>query len=266
MDKKLRGVSFKKWHGQNFLRDPAVAAAAVAAVHLTDISSVMEIGCGDGFLTAEIMHHPLQRLWTFEIDSAWAQQVREKITDNRLTVFTEDVMQINWHERLSQYAPWTLIANLPYHLTFPILYQIHAHRELFNELVVMVQEEVAQKLLKQSGRNYGYTSLFFQHYFDMRLLIKVPPEAFTPAPRVYSRLLYIKPREQVVAIPYEADFWDFIRYCFAQPRRILRNNLLASKYAYLVHTGGTHWDALRAQQMSMSDFRSLWGNIVPSYK
>ena len=63
----------------------------------------------------------------------------------------------------------------------------------------MIQEEVAQKLVKTSGRGYGYPSLFFQHYFDLQLLMKIAPGAFFPPPKVHSRLVYFKPRTNIVA-------------------------------------------------------------------
>ena len=86
----------------------------------------------------------------------------------------------------------------------------------------MIQEEVAQKIVKTSGRGYGFPSLFFQHYFEWKLLEKVPPGAFFPPPKVYSRLLYFKPKKMLQQIPDEAEFWEFIKHCFAQPRRTLK--------------------------------------------
>ena len=120
----------------------------------------------------------------------------------------------------------------------------------------MIQEEVAQKLVKTSGRSYGYSSLFFQHYFEMRLLDKVPPSAFYPAPKVTSRLLYFKPRTEVTEIPEEEHFWKFIKSCFQQPRRTLRNNLAQTQYD--VSLLSEEQLKLRAQQLSMNDFLDIW--------
>ena len=127
------------------------------------------------------------------------------------------------------------------------------------EGVVMVQEEVAQKILKTHGRSYGFVSLFFQWFFEWKLLDKVPPEAFDPAPKVFSRLLYFKPRKDVAKINREEAFWVFIKTCFKQPRRTLRNNLMQSHYnldAIDVKTLD-----LRAQQLSMTDLLAIWNQV-----
>ena len=130
------------------------------------------------------------------------------------------------------------------------------NRHLIKEGVIMIQEEVAQKIMKTSGRGYGFPSLFFQRYFSWRMLDKVPPGAFFPPPKVNSRLLYFKPHYEVEAIPDEEGFWRFIKACLQQPRRTMRNNLTQSHY----DINKLSQDLLnsRAQQLSMDDFIKLW--------
>lgn len=253
--KQVEGVLVKKKFGQHFLRDESIVDHMIDAVTLTKDTSVLEIGCGDGFLTQRILQYTLARLWVFEIDPDWAAYVAEKIPDDRLTIFQENILQINF-DRLKPYKPWVLLSNLPYQITFPILHLVAKYRDFFQEGVVMVQEEVAQKILKTSGRGYGYPALFFQRYFEWQLLDKIPPDSFYPPPKVFSRLLYFKPRIHIPEIPNENRFWKFIKACFKQPRRTLKNNLQS-----------THYDRekipdsllkLRAQQLSMNDFLHLW--------
>lgn len=252
------GIPLKKKYGQHFLRNKQVVEHMIRAVELDDSSSVFEIGCGDGFLTQEILTTSIARLWVFEIDRQWVDYIQKKITDSRLTVFHENFLDLNWR-RLQEFRPWTILANLPYQVTFPILNRIQQHRDMIKEGVVMVQEEVAQKIFKTSGRGYGYPSLFFQYYFEWKLLDKVAPSDFYPPPKVYSRLLYFKPKKDLKLIPQEEQFWKFIKQCFKQPRRTLRNNLKQGEY--------TEADIpdeildLRAQQMSMNDFLKLWQKI-----
>lgn len=125
----------------------------------------------------------------------------------------------------------------------------------------MMQEEVAQKIVKTGGRGYGHPSLFFQYHFEWRLLKQVPPQAFLPPPKVYSRLLYFKPRVEKPVIPHEEEFWKFIKICFRQPRRTLLNNLAQSHYALSKIASETL--KLRAQQMSMEDFLIIWKTLQP---
>jgi 16S rRNA (adenine1518-N6/adenine1519-N6)-dimethyltransferase len=252
---KSANIPIKKRFGQHFLRDSSVTDHMIEQVVLTPQSSVFEIGCGDGFLTRTILTTPIERLWIFEIDQDWVNYVRSHIKDARMTVFHENVLDLDF-KRLEPYAPWTLLANLPYQVTFPILHMLQRNIALLKEGVIMVQEEVAQKIVKTHGRGYGHASLFFQHHFEWRLLKQVPPGAFLPPPKVFSRLLYFKPRVNKPEIPQEEQFWKFIKLCFHQPRRTLHNNLSQSHYD--LNKLDPETLKLRAQQMNMADFLRVW--------
>lgn len=255
------GIDVKKKFGQHFLRDVSVVEHMIEQVSLNSSSSVFEIGCGDGFLTQEILRQQIERLWVFEIDPEWATFVRNKLPDKRLTIFTEDILSVDF-ARFDISKQWILLANLPYQITFPLLHLFVAERHRLQEGVIMIQEEVAQKILKKEGRGYGYSSLYFQYYFDWKLMDKVPPTAFLPPPKIFSRLLYFKPKAHLEPIPDEVNFWKFIKLIFLQPRRTMRNNLLQ-----------THYDAsrlsqdvlaLRAQQLTMKDFLAIWDSLRSS--
>jgi len=249
------GIPLKKKFGQHFLRDVRIVHNMIFAVEITEKTSILEIGCGDGFLTKYILSTPADRLLVFEIDSDWANYVRETFKDERLTVIEDNFLDIDF-SILEEHKPWTILANLPYQVTFPILHRFQEHRHLIKEGVVMIQEEVAQKIVKTRGRGYGYPSLFFQHYFEWKLLDKVPPTAFHPAPKVFSRTIYFKPRTDVVPIPDEDKFWQFIKHCFKQPRRTLKNNLAHTHYKIDKISEATF--ALRAQELSMADLLAVW--------
>lgn len=253
---RVKGIALKKRHGQNFLRSQSVVDEMLDRVSLESSSSVFEIGCGDGFLTKSILAQSLERLWVFEIDPEWAGYVEKMLKDERLTIFTENILDIDWQKTFATYAPWTILSNLPYHISFPILHLLVEHRSLIKEGVIMVQEEVAQKILKTSGRGYGFPSIFFQHFFQWELMKKIPPSAFIPPPKVFSRLLYFKPQEFITTIPDEQEFWKFVKICFRSPRRTLRNNLMQA-----------HFDLSRvpeeklkkrAQQMNKDEILELW--------
>lgn len=249
------GIPLKKKYGQHFLRDSSITHAMINAVNLDENSSVFEIGCGDGFLTRAILEEKIARLWVFEIDPEWAHYVRKSINDSRLIVNELNFLDLDF-SMLESYAPWIVLANLPYQVTFPILYKFHKHRHLIAEGVVMIQEEVAQKLVKSGGRDYGFVSLFFQHFFEMKLLDKIPPTAFVPPPKVFSRLLYFKPRSTLAVIPDEDRFWKFIKICFSQPRRTLRNNLAHTHYKLSLISEEIL--KKRGQELTMNDLLHVW--------
>jgi len=253
------GIFLKKRYGQHFLREQSVVDQMIDKVHLDATSNVFEIGCGDGFLTKSILATKAKQLWIFEIDHEWATHVRTTLPDSRLKMHEVNVLDQDF-SIFDADQPWILLANLPYQITFPILHRLQQSRHRLREGVIMVQEEVAQKIVKSHGKGYGHPSLFFQYYFEWELLSKVPPTAFVPPPKVFSRLLYFKPRHALQPIPQEEAFWDFVKLCFKQPRRTLRNNLVQTHIDIAKIPEATL--LLRAQQMKFADFLKIWELIA----
>lgn len=250
-----QGIALKKSYGQHFLRNDSIAQKIVMSVDLHDTSSVFEIGCGDGALTRVILQSKLARLWVFEIDPEWAALVKKRLPDPRMHVFVQDILLTDF-EQFKPHEPWTLLANLPYQITFPILYKLQENRHMLAEGVIMIQEEVAKKLVATHGRGYGFVSLFFQYYFELKLLDKIAPSSFYPPPKVFSRLVYFKPKSSCPEIPDESGFWDFVKSCFKQPRRTLKNNL--NQKHYDLNKISEEVLLLRAQQMKLEDLLKVW--------
>jgi 16S rRNA (adenine1518-N6/adenine1519-N6)-dimethyltransferase len=265
-----QGIELKKKFGQHFLQDHYFIDQIIAQVQFSSTTNVFEIGCGEGVLTKAIALQPLHQLKIFEIDPEWANLVKKHFkNDPRVTMFLGNILDQNLNELFAGQT-WVLLANLPYCITFPILHLLYQSRSVVSEGVIMIQEEVAQKIVQKSGRGYGYPSLFFQHYFDWKVLDKVPPTAFYPAPKVFSRLLHFKTKKNPEVIVHEADFWKFIKMCFLQPRRTLKNNLQQSKYWEKVATDLDHAVPTiftpellqkRAQELSMDDFLKIWQSL-----
>lgn len=249
----------KKAFGQHFLRKQSVVDHMIAKVAITPTTSVMEIGCGDGFLTKAILAQTsCKQLWCFEIDHEWAQYVRTHVHDNRLTIHEKNILELDWNS-LAEHKPWVLLANIPYNITFPILFLLKSHRHLFSEGVLMIQEEVAQKMVAKNGRSSSAISMLFQHYFDLTLMEKIEPGAFVPPPKIFSRLLYFKPRSDVPSIVDEENFWNFVRASFKSPRRTLKNNLASTHFEYSAL--GEALLQKRAQELSFNDFLNMWEKI-----
>lgn len=250
----FQDIFLKKKYGQHFLLDRRIVDHMIDAVKIKD-ASVLEIGPGGGFLTKAILERPIARLWAFEIDPDWVAYLEKTYVDDRFRLFLDNFLDADL-DSLQEHAPWIVLANLPYQVTFPILHRFHAYRHMFAEGVVMVQEEVAQKIVKKRGKGFGYTSIFFQYYFDWQLLDKIPPSAFNPPPKVFSRLLYFKPKLEVAPIEDEDGFWKFIKICFKQPRRTLRNNLVQSHYS--IDRLSEQELNVRAQELTIQELISLW--------
>jgi len=251
----------KKAFGQHFLRKQSVVDHMIEAVSVTPDTSVLEIGCGDGFLTRGILTStPCKRLQVFEIDKEWADYVRGTIRDPRLHISLANVLEVDFEVELGAHKPWVLLANLPYQITFPILFLIQKNKHLFTEGVVMVQEEVAHKIVAKRGKGYNPTSLFLQHHFEWRMMERIEPGAFVPPPKINSRLLYFKPKMDVKSIPDEERFWAVLKLCFRSPRQTLRNNLKTTHLP--IDRLSPEQLGLRAQQMSFEGFLALWQQLV----
>lgn len=251
----------KKGLGQHFLRKGSVVDNMIGKVTISPTTSTMEIGCGDGFLTEQILKQtPCKELRCYEIDHEWLDFVKAKIKDKRLTLTNTNILNVDFEQELATGAPWVLLSNLPYNITFPILFLIQKNKHLFQEGVIMVQEEVAQKVVATSGRPLSQVSFFLQHHFEWQLLEKIEPGAFSPPPKVYSRLLYFKPKLKLQDIPNEEAFWKFVKLCFKSPRQTLRNNLRTTHYGEALDLSTPQF-ALRSQQMSFSDFLAIWDRL-----
>jgi len=251
----------KKQFGQHFLRDRSIVDHMIDEVTITPETSVVEIGCGDGFLTREILTQTnCKQLWIYEIDPEWAGYVEKNIHDERLTVNLKNILDVDLTEEMGIHKPLVMLANLPYQITFPILFLVQKHKHLFQEGVVMVQEEVAQKIVATRGKKFSVTTMFLQYHFDWKLVDKVPPESFSPPPKVFSRTIYFKPKFDLKPIPNEEGFWKFLKLCFQRPRQTLNNNLKSTHYDKNSLSEKTL--KLRAQQLSFDDFLELWKQIT----
>lgn len=246
----------KKRLGQHFLRKQSVVDHMIEKVSIHSSTTVMEIGCGDGFLTAAILQTPCKQLLVYEIDHEWIEYVKARLHDQRLHILHKNILEINFETELNHYKPLVLLANLPYQITFPILFLLQKNKHLFQEGVVMVQEEVAQKIVARDGKGYSATSLFLQYHFDWQLLEKIEPGAFNPPPKVYSRLLYFKPKTVLEEIPEEELFWKFLKLCFRSPGQTLKNNLRTTHYA--IDVLSPELFKLRARQISFEQFLEIW--------
>lgn len=253
----IDGVPLKKQLGQHFLRDEGVIERMIAHVDLRK-ASVFEIGCGDGALTTALLRQPVERLWVFEIDPDWANYVTNLCsTDKRFSMHLTNVLDYDFRQQgFAEHAPWVLMANLPYNVTFPIIHVLRGMKDLLREGIIMVQEEVAQKITATGGRSLGWLSLYLQHSFVWHRLEMIKPGAFYPSPKVNSRLLHFVPRTDAPIIPDETLFWKMVKASFSKPRRMIRNNLSQTHYD-ITRLDETTLN-LRAQQMTIDDFLRIW--------
>jgi len=217
----------RKRFGQNFLRDQHVLDRIVAAADLQPEDRILEIGPGPGALTDRLLATGLPVL-AVEIDRDLGAALQARAVPN-LDVRIGDVLRLDWDELL-QNPPYKLIANLPYNVSSQILFKVLDHRQAFRRLVLMFQKEVGDRLsARENNRDYGILSVLMQTWFNIERVVKVPPRAFFPPPKVDSVVLCL----ELLAVPRlglhdEVLFRKLVKSAFAQRRKTLRNSLLGS--------------------------------------
>jgi 16S rRNA (adenine1518-N6/adenine1519-N6)-dimethyltransferase len=225
--------------GQHFLADPSAALRIAEAFGDLSQSTVLEIGAGRGALTS-LLARRARRLIAIELDRVLAAQLRMKfsLTPN-VEIIEGDILAIDFDTLFGPKPGSTrpgmnhqpelvrAVGNLPYFITSDILLRLFAYRRYFETIVLMVQREVADRLAARPGTSeYGLLSATAQLYANVEKLFILPPEAFSPPPKVYSAVvrLMIASRIEHLNVP-EAGFIDFLRKSFGQKRKTLWNNL-----------------------------------------
>jgi 16S rRNA (adenine1518-N6/adenine1519-N6)-dimethyltransferase len=230
--------------GQHFLRDNHAAERMVDALGDISQSTVLEIGPGEGILTA-LLAGRARRLIAIELDRVLAAQLRMRFAmASNIEVIEGDILSIDLDSLFGpkpgtsrpglEYspAPARLVGNLPYYITSPILLRLFEFRRYFDVMVVMVQREVADRIAASPGtRDYGLLSATAQLYTRVEKLFTLAPGAFSPSPKIQSTVLRltVAPRFEKLHVR-EESFVDFLKLSFGQKRKTLWNNL-KSRYA-----------------------------------
>jgi 16S rRNA (adenine1518-N6/adenine1519-N6)-dimethyltransferase len=250
--------------GQNFLNDAAAAERIVAA--LGDISghTVVEIGPGAGAITGILASHA-GRVVAVELDRMLALGLQTRFAPDRVAVMNKDILDFDFAAASAAADQRLLVAgNLPYGITSPILLKLAASHASLDRAVLMVQREVADRVVATPGsRDYGLLSVTVQMYGPVERLFTLPPSAFSPPPDVHSTVFRWRfaPRFAELGVD-EPSFLRLVRIAFAQKRKTLANNLRAAGIAVhdVARTLGESGIApqARAETISLEGFASLW--------
>src|SRR6266853_174551 len=235
--------------GQHFLADESAALRIVDALGDVSDATVLEIGPGRGAIT-DLLARTSRRLIAVELDRVLSAQLRMKFSmQPNVEIIEGDILTIELDTVFGakpgslrtglNFAPEParVIGNLPYYITSDILLRLLEYHRYFSTIVIMVQKEVADRLAASPGnRDYGLVSATAQIYGRVEQLFTLPPEAFSPPPKVHSSVvrLTIAPRQQELGLHTDGTsnhaFIDFLKLSFGQKRKTLWNNL-KSKYA-----------------------------------
>ena len=254
----------KRSLGQNFLVDPNIQRRIVASLNPGPDDEVLEIGPGQGALTRHLA--PLvRRLVLVELDDTLAGRLREEFAgDPRVEVIHADVLSVPLERVSAEPGRLKVIGNIPYNITTPILFGLLERRPRPREIVLMVQREVADRILAPHGsKAYGALAVGVRAVADVSRVLNVSKNAFRPAPDVMSSVIRIVPRQPPPLPPEdEVALRNLTRVAFGQRRkqfqRILRDayTLSPDRIVEIEAATGFHLDA-RPETFSAADFIRL---------
>jgi 16S rRNA (adenine1518-N6/adenine1519-N6)-dimethyltransferase len=225
----LRESAFKprKKLGQHFLIQEGIIDAIVRLVELSPEDEIVEIGPGLGFLTRRLVE-VARKVRAVEVDPLLVRWLRASLLGSHpgFELIHGDFLKVELNTVLPDHKV-KLVANLPYSLSTPILFRLFEFRESFSLLVLMVQREVAERIVATPGtKAYGTLSIWCQIYGQILDKVSVSPEAFFPRPKVKSTVLKIGPYSRPLVAPEDIIvFRSLVRAAFGQRRKTLSNAL-----------------------------------------
>lgn len=221
---------FQKKFGQNFLIDTHVLEKIISAAGITKDDCVLEIGPGIGTMTQYLAENA-GHVVAVEIDRNLIPILKETLADyDNVTVINEDILRVDIKALDEEYnggKPIKVVANLPYYITTPIIMGLFESGVPIDNITVMVQKEVADRMKEGPGsKDYGALSLAVQYYAEPEIVANVPPNCFIPRPNVGSAVIRLtRHKEMPVEVKDPALMFKIIRASFNQRRKTLQNGL-----------------------------------------
>ncbi|PNY20330.1 16S rRNA (adenine(1518)-N(6)/adenine(1519)-N(6))-dimethyltransferase RsmA [Streptococcus parauberis] len=225
------GFTFKKSFGQNFLTDTNILQKIVDTAEIDRNVNVIEIGPGIGALTEFIAENAAE-VMAFEIDDRLIPILKDTLRDfDNVQLINQDILKADLQTQIKAFKnpelPIKVVANLPYYITTPILMHLIDSKIPFQEFVVMMQREVADRISAEPNtKAYGSLSIAVQYYMDAKVAFIVPRTVFVPAPNVDSAILKMTRRDQPLVAVQDEDFlFRVSKASFVHRRKTLWNNL-----------------------------------------
>lgn len=210
----------RKRFGQNFLHDPQLISRIISVISPEKGQTIVEIGPGRGAITMPLVDSGCD-LTVIEIDRDLSAQLRNLYPN--IELIEADVLKFDFSQLGSDIR---VVGNLPYNISTPLMFKLYGHLKQIRDMYFMLQLEVVRRLVaKPNTENYGRLSVMSQYYCDATLQFTVPPEAFTPQPRVTSAIVRLQPKLSRTLAKDEDRFANLVNKAFSMRRKTLRNAL-----------------------------------------
>lgn len=258
--------SFKKKFGQNFLLDQNILNNIVSLANMDGDTLVIEIGVGAGALT-KILSDKAKNVLGYEIDKTLKQPLSEILSSNEnVDIIFDDFLNRNIKEDIKKYnyKKIMVVANLPYYITTPIITKFIDEKIDVSKIVVMVQNEVADRFSSPVGtKSYNSLTIFLNYYFDVKKAFVVSKNVFYPRPNVDSAVVVFTKKKNKVDVKNEELFFNLVRNAFSQKRKTLKNNLKmydVSKIDLILSKYGKNIN-YRAEKINIDEFADISNNL-----
>ena len=227
-----------KRYGQNFLIDDNILQGIVSAADITDKDLVIEIGPGLGNLTEYILNTAKYGLLV-EIDPKMIAVLEDRFKDKtNYTLLNEDILKVDIDnlvkkikaENNMEFKSVKVVANLPYYITTPIIFQLLEDSNCIESITVMVQKEVAERMTADShSKEYGILTIMVDYFSNANIDIIVPNSSFIPEPGVTSAVITLK-KNRKYKVNNEKVFFELVHKAFAQRRKKMTNSLSSNNF------------------------------------
>lgn len=247
----------KKHLGQHFLTDKQLAQKIVRCLAAAATDTVVEIGPGMGILT-QFLIELYPKLKLVEIDGSAIAYLQQHFGEHCPEIIHTDVLA--WQPSAHLPPDSFLIGNLPYNISSPIFFHLLENRNYVQRGVFMVQKEVAERICAGKGsKTYGILSVLMQYFYDLKYEFHVPPQVFSPPPKVMSGVFSMQRKKMTEDLPF-SQFKHVVKTAFGQRRKTLHNALKPLKFADF--EGKEKLMSLRAEQLEVADFVQLTQHLI----
>lgn len=266
MSKPAQVHRARRRFGQNFLHDQQIIERITAAINASPDDKLVEIGPGQGAMTASLLEQ-LDYLLAIEIDRDLIALLRERFSSNQLIIHEGDALsvllsELRWPDSNASTSKTTaknirVVGNLPYNISTPLLFHLFQQIEHIQDMHFMLQKEVVDRLCASPNTPaYGRLSIMAQRYCSASALFTVPPSAFTPQPKVTSAIVRLLPHSKPPFALNEQYFAPVVKAAFGQRRKTLKNALSSICTSEHIEAAGIK-PSVRAETLSPSQFGQL---------